>query len=116
MSRAGFLSPEDRAGLIALARGELGGAPAGAPGERSGVASRHTAHSRACRMRNPIERLWAITPQHVTHDKRYARCGEFADPAHRFRREKVPEKWGRFRDSVPGDFRVISPRDFRVLT
>jgi hypothetical protein len=33
-----------------------------------------------------------------------------------FLREKVPKKWGSFRDSVTDNFRVINPKDFRVLT
>ncbi len=41
---------------------------------------------------------------------------EFADAALSFLREKVPEKRGKFRTSVTGNFRVISPKDFRVVT
>jgi hypothetical protein len=33
-----------------------------------------------------------------------------------FLRNKVPKNWKRFRDSVTDNFRVISPKDFRVLT
>ena len=31
-------------------------------------------------------------------------------------REKVPRNWPRFRDSVTDNFRIISPRNFRVMT
>ena len=56
------------------------------------------------------ERLWGIMRKHVTHSKCYATCGEFADAALSFLRGRVPKKWGKFRDSVTGNFRVINPR------
>jgi hypothetical protein len=31
-------------------------------------------------------------------------------------RDKVPKNWRSFRDSVTDNFRVINPKDFRVLT
>src|SRR5665647_1250948 len=31
-------------------------------------------------------------------------------------RQKVPRNWSRFRDSVTDNFRVINPKDFRVVT
>jgi hypothetical protein len=30
-------------------------------------------------------------------------------------RDKVPKNWASFRDSVTDNFRVINPKDFRVL-
>ena len=69
-----------------------------------------------CPHLNPIERLWGLMHKHVTHNKCYATCGEFADATLSFLREKVPKKWGKFRDSVTDNFRVISPKDFRVVT
>ncbi|MGI8567708.1 MAG: hypothetical protein ACR2KT_00740 [Methylocella sp.] len=54
--------------------------------------------------------------RNVTHNKCYAICGQFADATLDFLRAKVPKNWNRFRDSVADNFRVISPRDFRVLT
>jgi len=32
-----------------------------------------------------------------------------------FLRRKVPENWATFRDTVTDNFRVISPKDFRVM-
>jgi hypothetical protein len=32
-----------------------------------------------------------------------------------FLRENVPRRWSEFRDSVSDNFRVIDPKDFRVL-
>jgi len=46
----------------------------------------------------------------------HAACDEFADATLSFLREKVPKKWGKFRDSVTDNFRVISSKDFQVVT
>ncbi|MGI8568997.1 MAG: transposase [Methylocella sp.] len=45
-----------------------------------------------------------------------AACGQFTDATLDFLRAKVPKNWNRFRDSVTDNFRVVSPKDFRVLT
>ena len=93
-----------------------------------------------CPHLNPIERLWGVmhkhvmhkhvmhkhvthkhvmhkqvTHKHVTHNKTYASCGEFANATLRFLQEKVPRNWSRFRDSVTDNFRVINPKDLRVV-
>ncbi len=54
--------------------------------------------------------------RNVTHNKCYATCGQFAAATLDFSRDKVPKNWKRFRDSVTDNFRVINPRDFRVVT
>jgi len=69
-----------------------------------------------CPHLNPIERLWGVMHKHVTHNKSYATCAQFADVTLGFLREKVPRNWPRFRDSVTDNFRIISPRNFRVMT
>jgi transposase len=69
-----------------------------------------------CPHLNPIERLWAVMHKNVTHNKCYATCGQFADATLDFLREKVPRNWADFCDSVTDNFRVISPKDFRVMT
>jgi transposase len=69
-----------------------------------------------CPHLNPIERLWGVMHKHVTHNKSYATCAQFADATLGFLREKVPRNWPRFRDSVTDNFRIISPRNFRVMT
>jgi transposase len=69
-----------------------------------------------CPHLNPIERLWGVMHRHVTHNKSYATFAQFADATLEFLRDKVPRNWARFRDSVSDNFRVISPRDFRVMT
>src|ERR1700730_8722613 len=69
-----------------------------------------------CPHLNPIERLLGLMHRNVTHNKCYATCGQFADVTLDFLRDKVPKNWRSFRDSVTDNFRVINPKDFRVLT
>ena len=69
-----------------------------------------------CPHLNPIERLWGVMHKHVTHNKCYATCAQFAGATLGFLREKVPRNWAAFSDSVTDNFRVIKPGDFRVMT
>ncbi|MEJ2228961.1 MAG: IS630 family transposase, partial [Alphaproteobacteria bacterium] len=68
-----------------------------------------------CPHLNPIERLWGLMHKHVTHNKCYANSREFAGAILTFLREKVPQNWAEFCDTVTDNFRVINPKDFRVL-
>jgi hypothetical protein len=54
--------------------------------------------------------------KHVTHNKCYGTCTQFADVTLDFLREKVPRNWAKLCDSVTDNFRVINPKDFRVVT
>jgi len=69
-----------------------------------------------CPHLNPIERLWGLMHRNVTHNKCYATCAQFANATLSFLREKVPRNWVNFCDSVTDNFRVINPKDFRVMT
>jgi transposase len=69
-----------------------------------------------CPHLNPIERLWGAMHKNVTHNKCYATCAQFADATLEFLREKVPRNWADLCDSVTDNFRVISPKNFRVVT
>jgi len=69
-----------------------------------------------CPHLNPIERLWGLMHRNVTHNKCYATCAQFADATLGFLRQQVPRNWAHFCDSVTDNFRVISPKDFRVMT
>jgi transposase len=69
-----------------------------------------------CPHLNPIERLWGVMHKHVTHNKSYATCAQFADATLGFLREKVPRNWADLCDSVTDNFRIINPKDFRVVT
>ena len=64
----------------------------------------------------PIERLWGLMHRNVTHNKCYATCAQFADATLSFLREKVPGNWADLCNSVTDNFRVINPKDFRVMT
>jgi transposase len=68
-----------------------------------------------CPHLNPIERLWGVMHRNVTHNKTYATCAQFADATLDFLRGKVPRNWADLCDSVTDNFRVISPKDFRVV-
>jgi len=69
-----------------------------------------------CPHLNPIERLWGVMHKHLTHNKCYATYREFAEATLSFLREQVPKRWPEFSDTVTDNFRVINPKDFRVLT
>ena len=69
-----------------------------------------------CPHLNPTERLWGLMHKHVTHNKCYATCREFADVTLGFLRHTVPRNWAQLCDSVSDNFRIISPGDFRVMT
>jgi transposase len=69
-----------------------------------------------CPHLNPIERLWGVMHRNVTHNRTYATGAQFADTTLGFLREKVHRNWAAYRDSVTDNFRVINPKDFRVMT
>ena len=64
---------------------------------------------------NPIERLWGAMHKHVTHNKCYATSRDFAGEVLTFLRKEVPQNWLELSDTVTDNFRVINPKDFRVL-
>jgi transposase len=68
-----------------------------------------------CPHLNPIERLWGLMHRNVTHNKCYATCAQFANATLGFLRETVPRNWANLCDSVTDNFRVINPREFRVM-
>src|SRR5450830_1358099 len=69
-----------------------------------------------CPHLNPIERLWGVMHRNVTHNKCYATCAQFADATLGFLRETVPRNWADLCDSVTDNFRIINPKDFRIVT
>ena len=68
-----------------------------------------------CPHLNPIERLWGAMHKHVTHNKCYATSRDFAGEVLTFLRKEVPQNWLELSDTVTDNFRVINPKDFRVL-
>ena len=68
-----------------------------------------------CPHLNPIERLWGLMHRNVTHNKCYAKFNDFCAAVLGFLRDEVPKNWQKYADSVTDNFRVINPKDFRVL-
>jgi hypothetical protein len=50
------------------------------------------------------------------HNNSSATSGEFAEVTLDFLRQKVPKNRPDFCDSITDNFRVITPKDFRVMT
>jgi hypothetical protein len=68
-----------------------------------------------CPHLNPIERLWGVMHRHVTRNTRYETIGEFADAILTFLRVEVPKRFGEFAQTITDNFRVINPKDFRIV-
>src|SRR5271167_1326348 len=68
-----------------------------------------------CPHLNPIERLCGVMHKNVTHNKCYETCAGFAEATLEFLRAEVPRRWTEICDSVTDNFRIISPKDFRLL-
>lgn len=69
-----------------------------------------------CPHLNPIERLWGLMHKNVTHNRCYATFNGFCEAMLGFLKETVPKEWDTLCDDVSDNFRVITPKDFRVLT
>ena len=52
----------------------------------------------------------------VTHNRCYATFNDFCNAVLGFLNENVPRNWSTLCDEVSDDFRVISPKGFRILT
>ncbi|MDG1863722.1 MAG: transposase, partial [Yoonia sp.] len=68
-----------------------------------------------CPHLNPIERLWDVLHQYVTHNRYYTNQKQFADAVLAFMRETIPHEWTKFREKVSDNFRVITHENFRIL-
>ena len=53
--------------------------------------------------------------KHITHDRCYERFADFRQAMLTFLCETVPRHWTAYCDDVSDIFRIISPKDFRVL-
>ena len=51
----------------------------------------------------------------ITHNKSYAKFNDFCAAILGFLRDEVPKNWQKYADSVTDNFRVINPKNFRVL-
>ena len=68
-----------------------------------------------CPHLNPIERLWGVMHKNITHNITHGTCKEFAEATLDFLRDKVPRNWGKYSSTVTDNFRVITPKEFRVI-
>jgi transposase len=68
-----------------------------------------------CPHLNPIERLWAVMHQYVTHNRHYPTQKHFANAILKFFRQTIPNEWETFRSQVSDNFRVITHNNVRVL-
>ena len=68
-----------------------------------------------CPHLNPIERLFGLMHRHTTRNKCYATFGEFCEAMLTFLREEVPANWREWCDQVTDNFRVINPKEFRII-
>ena len=68
-----------------------------------------------CPHLNPIERLWAVMHQCVTHNRHHPTQKQFAKAILKFFRETISNEWKSFRDQVSDNFRLIKYDKFRVL-
>ena len=68
-----------------------------------------------CPHLNPIERLWKVMHENVTHNKCYAKFRDFADAILGFLRKTVPQRFDEFSSTITDNFRVIDPKEFRIL-
>ena len=69
-----------------------------------------------CPHLNPIERLWGLMHRNVTHNRCYRHFQRILRRHARVPERGCSQKLGRFMRDVSDNFRVISPKDFRVLT
>jgi transposase len=68
-----------------------------------------------CPHLDSIERLWGLMHKHITHNRCHGTFADFKNAILTFLREEVPRKWAVYCDEVSDNFRVISPKDFRIL-
>ena len=65
-----------------------------------------------CSHLDPIERLWALMHENVTHNRDYKTFAEFKREIITFLRYEVPRRWKRFCGPNHGQFPRHSPRRF----
>jgi transposase len=68
-----------------------------------------------CPHLNPIERLWKVMHENVTHNKTYPKFRDFAEAVLGFLRKTVPQRFDEFSSTITDNFRVIDPKNFRIL-
>jgi transposase len=64
---------------------------------------------------NPIERLWGIMHEHITHNHYYPTFAEFVDAVIGFLRNTVPKRAHQWCDTITDNFRIISQKNYRLI-
>ena len=67
-----------------------------------------------CPHLNPIERLWAVMHQHVTHNRAYPTQKQVTGAILKFFRKTISKQWTGFRTQLTDNFRIISDQNLRV--
>jgi len=68
-----------------------------------------------CPHLDPIERLWGVMHENITHNRDYKTFREFRREVLKFLRQTVPKNWKRYCDRITDNFRVLHRDDFRVI-
>ena len=68
-----------------------------------------------CAHLNPIERLWGVMHHWISHNKCYDTFREYADAILHFLKVDVPRRFGEFSSRITDNFRVIDPKNFRIV-
>src|SRR6202162_891983 len=68
-----------------------------------------------CPHLHPTERLAGVVHRHTTHNKCYSSFKDFSDAILTFLRDDVPRNWHLYCDTVTDNFRIISPKEFRMI-
>lgn len=64
---------------------------------------------------NPIEPLWGVMHEHVTHNQFHTSFDDFTEAILTFFRQILPNQWREFRDTITDNFRVISHDGYRLI-
>ena len=64
---------------------------------------------------NPIERLWGVMHEWITHNRHYATFDQFTEAIFNFFRQTLPDKWRDFRDTVTDNFRIVSLKEYKLI-
>jgi transposase len=68
-----------------------------------------------CPHLNPIERLWFVMHKNISHRLHFPKFRDWADAILTFLRETVPQNFERFSSTITDNFRVIDPKNFRII-
>ena len=64
---------------------------------------------------NPIERLWGVMHEWITHNRHYATFDQFTEAIFNFFRQTLPDKRRDFRDTVTDNFRIVSLKEYKLI-